>query len=73
MGEGFGLDIALRLPLQGVIPNSRRGAEAFLDIASFQNAPRIMGTLGPKPGQAIGLQFHADLQFIGGALISAAL
>ena len=47
MGEGFWLDMALGLPLQGIIPNSRSGAEAFFDIARFQNAPRIMSTLGP--------------------------
>ena len=55
MGEGFGLDMALGPPLQGIIPDSRSSAEAFFNIARFQNAPRIMGALGPKPGQAIGL------------------
>jgi hypothetical protein len=47
MGEGFGLDMALGLPLQGIIPNSRRSAKAFFDIARFQDAPRIMGALCP--------------------------
>jgi hypothetical protein len=73
MGEGLGLDITLGSALQGIIPDSRRGAEAFFDIARFQDAPRIMGALGPKPGQAIGLQFHTHLQVIGRALIGAAL
>ena len=73
MGEGFGLDMALGLPLQGIIPNGCRGAEAFFNVACFQDAPRIMGALGPKPGQAICLQFHTHLQFIGRALIRAAL
>lgn len=47
MGKGFRLNIALGLPLQSIIPNSRSGAEAFFNIARFQNAPRIMRTLGP--------------------------
>jgi hypothetical protein len=73
MGEGLRLDIALGSALQGIIPDSRSSAEAFLNIACFQDAPRIMGALGPKPGQAIGLQFNTHLQFIGRALIGAAL
>jgi hypothetical protein len=61
MGEGFGLLITLGRPLQGVIPRSRSGAQAFFDIAPLQDALRIMGALGPKPGLAIRLQFHAHL------------
>lgn len=73
MGKGFALHLALGLSLQGIIPNGGGGAEAFLNIARFQNTPRIMGALGPEPGQAIRLQFNAHLQFIGGALIHPAL
>ena len=73
MGDGFGLDIALRLPLQGIIPNGGGSAAPLLIIACFQNAPRLMRALGPKPGQAISLQFHAHLQFIGPAMIQPAL
>jgi hypothetical protein len=50
MGEGLRLDMALGPTLQGIIPNGCCGAEAFFNIACFQDAPRIMGTLGPKPG-----------------------
>ena len=73
MGEGLRLHIALRFPLQGIIANSGGSAEASFDIAGFQNALRIMGTLGPWPGQAIRLQFNAHLQLIRGALIHTAV
>ena len=47
MSEGLRLHIALRFPLQGIIPNSSGSAEAFLNIAGFKDAPRIMGALCP--------------------------
>ena len=66
MRETFGHGTLPSGALQRIVTDGLRGAEAFLDIARFE---QILVIRGPDAGIAIGLQLHRDLQ--GVALDSA--
>src|SRR5712692_2618283 len=64
VGESVGDDVALRLPLQAVIADGGRGLERSFDVALLDQIPALLRTLGPDPGETIGLQLDLDLQVI---------
>ena len=63
MREAFGIDPASDAPLQGIVADRAGGGKPFLQIARFD---QIAIPSCPNAGVAIGLQFHADLQLVGG-------
>src|SRR6266849_3512857 len=64
VGESVGDDVALRLPLQAVVADGGRGLERSFDVALLDQIPALLRTLGPDPGETIGLQLDLDLQVI---------
>src|SRR6266536_992906 len=65
VGERVGHDIALRLPLQAVVADRRRGLERRFDVALLDEFPALLRTIGPNPGETVGLQLDLDLQVVG--------
>src|SRR5262252_7960089 len=61
VGEGVGHDIALRLSLQAIIADGRRGLHRRLHVAGFDELPRFFGMVRPYSGKAISLQFDPHL------------
>src|SRR6266516_5685874 len=51
VGERVGHDIALRLPLQAVVADRRRGLERRFDVALLDEFPALLRTIGPNPGE----------------------
>ncbi len=77
MRPGLGRDVALRLPLQGVIADRSRGRQPFLDVPWFKEPTVPICRMSPDSGEAVGLQFEAhrqrvDLFFGAGALLEGA-
>src|SRR3954447_7333895 len=56
--ERLGVDPALRLLLDPVIPDRGGGRQALLQVAAFEDAA-VIGRAGPDAGEAIGLELEA--------------
>jgi len=65
VSEGVRYDIPLRLFLYPVVADGAGGRQAFLDIALLQDLPRPVGIVRPDAGEAVGLEFHANLDGVG--------
>ena len=65
MGKALGHHITTGLALQRVVTDGRGGGESLFDIALFEHVAGPVGMVGPDPGQAVRLQFHAYLDLVG--------
>src|SRR5947199_1553696 len=64
VGECVGDDVALPLPLQAIVADRGRGLERSFDVALLDEFPALLRTIGPEPGETIGLQLDLNLQVI---------
>src|SRR5262249_24602049 len=63
--QGVGHDVTLALSLQTIIADRGRRLQRTLHLAGPAVFPLLLRTVGPGPGQAIGLQLDPDLQLVG--------
>src|SRR6516162_5190010 len=73
MRESVRNDIALRLPLQSIISNGRSGLHRRFNVARLDKPPFFFGAVCPNAGEAVRLQFDADLQTVGLHLVHPTL
>src|ERR1700730_1525008 len=73
VGECVGNDVALRLPLQAVVADRCGGFQRGFDVALLDQLPALLGTVGPDPGEAVGLQLDLHLQMIRSDLVQCVL
>src|SRR5690242_14980097 len=59
MGPGLGLHATLRLALDRVVADLRRRVERLVDVADLEQLAALR-VLGPRTGQAVGLQLLGD-------------
>src|SRR5258708_35101003 len=73
MGEAVGHDPALRLLLQPVVADRRRGRQRLIDVPVVDQlaAALLAAAVGPHTGKAIGLQLDAHPGRAGGAVAQA--
>src|ERR1043165_1809175 len=64
VGEGVRDGVALRLLLQPIVADRRRGLHRRLDVARLDQVPLLVGFGGPDAGEAVGLQLDAHLQAV---------
>src|SRR5437868_3211953 len=65
VGEGLRRHAALRLPLQPVVADGRRGIERLLHVARLEDVARALGVVRPDAREAIGLQLQPDGRRVG--------
>src|SRR5260370_40387766 len=65
MGERVRNDITLGLPLQSIVTDRRSGRHRCFNIPRLNKLPFLLGTVCPDAGEAVRLQFYADLQAVG--------
>src|SRR5260221_2334137 len=73
MGERVRNDITLRLPLQSIVTDRRSGRHRCFNIPWLNKLPFLLGTVCPDAGEAVRLQFYADLQAVGLRLVHPTL
>ena len=64
MRKGVGHDVPLRLTLDHIVADGAGCVEPLLDVALLEPVVDLVVEIGPHAREAIGLQFHADLQRI---------
>src|SRR5260370_518213 len=73
MGERVRNDITLGLPLQSIVTDRRSGRHRCFNIPRLNKLPFLLGTVCPDAGEAVRLQFYADLQAVGLRLVHPTL
>ena len=73
MREGIGHDVTLASSLQAIVANRRGRLDGGLNVAGFDNPPPFGRVVAPHAGEAIGLQFDANLQLVALRLIQTKL
>src|SRR4029079_5264330 len=71
MGEGIAHDVTLRLLLDLVVADRGSGLHCALDVTRLNDVLHLLRVVCPHAGEAVGLQFDADLERIGLALVHA--
>src|SRR5258708_5532273 len=61
MGDRVRNDIPLGLPLQSIVTERRSGRHRCFHIPRLNKLPFLLGTVCPDAGEAVRLQFYADL------------
>src|SRR5215831_2342745 len=64
MRESVGHDITLRLPLQTIVANCRRGLQRRLHVARLERIPSLIRIIRPDAGETVGLQFDPHLDTV---------
>src|SRR5438874_902726 len=65
VGEGLRRHAALRLPLQPIVADGRRGVERLLHVARLEDVARALGVVRPDAREAIRLQLQPDGRRVG--------
>src|SRR6516165_10564155 len=61
--------ITLRLPLQSIVADRGRSLHGCFNVPLFNKLPLLLGNVRPDAGEAVRLQFYADLQAVGLRLV----
>src|SRR5262245_20029751 len=59
--EGIRHDVTLRLLLDAIVADGACRVERALDVARLEDVLGFLRLVGPDAGEAVGLQFDADL------------
>src|SRR5258706_5160248 len=73
MGERVRNDITLRLPLQSIVTDRGSCRHRCFNVRRLNKLPFLLGTVCPDAGEAVRLQFYADLQAVGLRLVHPTL
>ena len=68
MGPRFGIDLALRLLLNAIVADGRRGVQRLVDLAGLE-LTTLLRVVGPHAGEAVGLQLEGDGVLVGSTRI----
>src|SRR5664279_5108312 len=70
VGKRVRYDASLRALLQRVVADRAGGLQRRIDVAGIEELFALLGMVGPYAGVAIGLQFDAHLDAVGGGLVA---
>ena len=68
MGPCLGIDPALRLLLDAVVADCGRGVERLVDLTGVE-LTALLRVVGPRAGEAVGLQLEGDRVLVGSTRI----